>query len=296
MKHNILITGASGFIGSHLCKRFEKENISYHKFEGDILDFENVQKQLEKHRFTAIFHLAAFSSPQECEGEPEKAFSINVNGTFNLLECLKRSNHETKFIFLSTAHVYAPANDEDGLIDESFPVRPQSVYGMTKLLSENLIEHYFESSLSGEGVIYRLFNHTHSSQEGPFFFPQLYQKIKKLQGSKGIVEVGNLDIHRDFSLISDLINLLFFTLNATPFHKTKVFNVCSGKPRHLKKLAQELASQLGAQVEFKPDPEKFRDEPKKICGSNLRLQEYLQHKPHCKSDHEFVEHFLKPID
>jgi GDP-4-dehydro-6-deoxy-D-mannose reductase len=295
MSHKVLITGANGFIGHKLCARLDKEIIDFDKFSGDITHFSNVQSQLESGQYSTIFHFAGVSNVGDCNNFPDKAYSVNVTGTFNLLEAIKRSGRKTKIIFPSTAHVYATPdiNTHNKLIHESFSVDPKSIYAFTKLQAEKIIQYYFEHHDIGEAIVLRLFNHSHKSQKGPFFFPQLIAQINAINGNSNLIKVGNLEMSRDFSLVSDLINLLVLTTKEKLTNKFELFNVCSSRPRLLKDLAIELSQALGKVVNFEIDPEKLRPgEPAFVVGSNKKIKNSFKWSPQNYSNQEFIERFL----
>jgi GDP-4-dehydro-6-deoxy-D-mannose reductase len=110
------------------------------------------------------------------------------------------------------------------------------------------------------------------------------------------MSVGNLEIFRDFSLVSDLIDLLEISCSKVLPEKINLFNVCSGQPRKLINLANELSSALNVQVQFKTDQSKVRkDEPKVLIGSNAKVCGAFDWKPTQLTDKEFINSFLKPI-
>jgi len=295
MTHKVLITGGKGFIGSHLCKRLEKDHIPFIILEGDIRDFSNTFAQISNSDITAIFHLAGMSNIGDCEAKPDKAFSINALGTFNVVESIKRSKKNIRLIFSSTAQVYnLKIADKKSIIDESFPLGPQSVYAQTKLSAEQIVNNYFENQESlGTGVILRLFNHTDGSQKGPFFFPQLLKKIKGLKKESTDVLTGNLNIYRDFSLVEDLINLFIKILSTDLKEKTSTYNVCSGNSFLLKEVAQHIANELNIKVNFVEVPELMRkDEPNSIIASNQKAKLIFQWAPTNLSSNEFVKKIL----
>lgn len=294
MRQSVLLTGHKGFIGSNLKTRLESNGIDVVCFNGDITSFENVFDQVEKSSFTAIYHLAAISSVPICNSTPDKAFNVNVTGTFNILESLKRAKKSIHFIFPSTSHVYGSPKGADRIeIDEDFPLNPSSVYAHTKVASEKLIEDYFKGESIGKATILRLFNHTHHTQDGPFFFPQLYKQILSADQNNNIIKTGNLELYRDFSSVSSLIKKLILSLETLPVTNFEIFNVCSSQPRKLKDLATELSRQLGKKVKFHTDESLLRnDEPISIIGSSKKLESHLKISQDSKSTAEFIEDFL----
>lgn len=293
MKPLALVTGAQGFIGTHLCKKLVKENYPFETFNGDVTNFSAIFEKIKTKEFSIIYHLAAISSTGQCEQYPDKAFQVNVGGTFNLLEAIKRKGTPVRLIFPSTSHVYAALDGDDIEIDETFPIDPKSVYAKTKLQSEILIHDYFKE-ISGEAIIYRLFNHSHSSQKGPFFFPELLEQLTNPEVIE--VKLGNLDLYRDFSPVKNLIEILYRS-SLFPYKEgVEVFNVCSGQPRLLRNLTRKLTDRLNPKVKITQDNAKVRkNEPKKLIGSRKKLDRFLKSAPPLTDD-QFIDLFFAPID
>ena len=297
MNNKILITGSKGFLGQQAYQFFQSKKFEVKEFIGDITSLADVEKNIENHDFDAIFHFAGISSPSLCNKDPTLAFNINVQGTINLLETLLKFKKTTKFIFASTCHVYDTSNlNEKTKIEETSAVKPNSLYARTKLLSEKVIESYFKHYNLGQALILRLFNHTHHTQKGSFFFNNIIQKInesKKLN-LKEKISAGNLNLYRDFSLVSDLMFLLDKTLSSKINSSFEIINVCSSQKRLLKNLADLLAMQLGTDLTFlleeKPD---HHDGSLYLIGSHKKATELLQWAPKKLSDEEYVDHYFK---
>lgn len=295
MTGKVLVTGSRGFIGSHLCKKFDELNIPYVGFSGDITNFENVLAQIRNLKIKTVIHFAGISSTGHCEDEPKKAFEVNVLGTFNLLESIKRENKKVLFMFPSTAHVYDCSDEKYNLskIEEYFPLAPKSIYSKTKLASENLVKSYYKTHAIGESVVLRLFNHTDQSQQGPFFFPQVFKQITETTDNIVEIETGDLSLIRDFSLVNDLIEAIALLSQKEQSSKFEIYNMCSGEGRILKDLIIELGNQLNKKITFKQDVSKYRPkEPKAIIGANQKIA--LDHGISYpkRTNEEFIRDFL----
>ncbi|MCA1828197.1 MAG: NAD(P)-dependent oxidoreductase [Myxococcales bacterium] len=270
----VLVTGAQGFVGSRLLPA-----VGAAPFEGDLLDFAALEKALGARPWTAVVHLAAISHVPTCERDPSQAFRVNLAGTALVLEAMRRHAPDARLIFPSSAQVYATA---DGVLDEESPVEPQNVYARTKWQAELLIR---DSGL--RATVLRLFNHTHKSQSPDFFVPHLYTTLR--QGTRE-VPVGNLEISRDIGVVQDLVAAFVAALSRGP---DGVFNVCSGAPKRLSRVAIELARRLGVDARFVVEPSRVRaGEPAMIAGSHRRLTEATGWRPDCPDEARLVERFL----
>ena len=131
----VLITGASGFVGSRLAKAMEDgyELLTPTHGEFDITSLDGVRRYVQRHRPQCIVHLAAISNTGYCEEHPDVSYKVNVLGVENLARVAAECG--CKLVFFSSDQVYN-GNLEMGLLTEELPVAPENHYGRHKLLAE----------------------------------------------------------------------------------------------------------------------------------------------------------------
>ena len=178
-KMNILVVGGAGYIGSHMVKRLLKDghhvmvmdNLSkgYRNavlcktfFEIDMADQSATTKIFSENPIDAVFHFASFIEVGESISNPEKYFKNNTEGTQALLEVMIQF-HVKHFIFSSTAAIFGSPNYSP--IDEGHPKSPINPYGHSKLLVEEMLEH-FDSAHGLRFVSLRYFNAAGADPEG----------------------------------------------------------------------------------------------------------------------------------
>jgi nucleoside-diphosphate-sugar epimerase len=296
---NILITGASGFIGSNLLKLFNSLGHNVVDFKHDILNSNDLFSVIESNSFDFIIHLAGISSVPQAEADLYKVFLVNQHATQMLLESILKHSPRSHLIFASSAQVYDTSKYSIP-IKENFDVYPQNAYARTKHNSETLITNY--SKIYGiTSSIFRIFNHTHKSHHPEFFLPSIFDKCQKLKKEgqlEATLKVGNLDLIRDISPIQNM--LLIFKNYIHQIHTQGVcetYNICSGSEINLKKLATEMGLQFQIDLNFEIDPSKVRlNESKYIVGNNEKIMAKINNLEKIKvTEKMLVQNFLEDL-
>jgi UDP-glucose 4-epimerase len=232
----VLVTGGSGFIGSHLLNRLKAEGTNTLS-----VDIKNVKKPIDIRNPTqlnevvqsfdpdVIVHLAAIASIPRCEAHIWLAYTTNVLGTCNLVRlCSGR-----RLLFASSAAVYG--YHYHGPISEDALPSPTNHYGLTKLAGEMQVMRNVENF-----AIFRIFNVYGPNCHRSYVIPDLISKIRM---ASNIVKVqGTGDEIRDFIYIDDLLDVLVY------FMKNEIkgiFNIGTGKPITIRQLAYIIATLLG---------------------------------------------------
>ena len=178
----ILITGGAGYIGSHVLKHLLRETIEeiivldnlstgnlktlnilkkirdFEFLQIDLKDFKQIENVFSSYNIDTVMHFAASIVVPESINNPIKYYTNNTSNTTNLIKCCIDRGVK-KFIFSSTAAVYGePTNMSDKGIDEQFPTNPINPYGMSKLMSENILQDTAKANKDFKYVIFRYFN------------------------------------------------------------------------------------------------------------------------------------------
>ena len=224
----ILITGATGFIGTHLIPQLIKNHkvvgISKNKikssknFISSNVDITNKNLKI-KNKYTDIIHMAAHSDVTYCNLNPTKCYELNVKSTQKMLEIARKN--DSNFIFLSSSHVYG--NPIKQPIVEDSVCNPSTHYASSKKMSEILCETYAKT-YGLDIQVARLFSvYGPKSPKSNLIFNIINQIINNSK-----IILGNTYPKRDFIFISDVIMGLTKILNSTK-KVFQVYNLGSGK-------------------------------------------------------------------
>ncbi len=222
------ITGATGVLGKKIIKNLP---FKFYQFKKDITKSNEVRDWVKKHKFDLIIHLAAITPVSEVKKNYKKAIKVNIIGTKNLVNSLLKKKDKPKwFFYASTSHVYK-LNKKLKFTKENEVIKPQNFYGKTKLIAEKYLKKKLKNKETSL-CIGRIFSFTDKNQKKPFVIPSLINKIIKSKSKE--VKILNLNHYRDF-LTTTIISKIIYQLSKK---KSKgVFNIASGKPIHLEKVA-----------------------------------------------------------
>ncbi|TMO07437.1 hypothetical protein CWB60_08010 [Pseudoalteromonas sp. S327] len=270
--NRVLITGIGGFTGRHLKKHLEKQGMEVYgttytsssmedTFPVNLTDAASVLDIINKVEPSYIVHLAAISFVGH--GDAAEFYRVNVVGTENLLQSVIKSKANVKKVIVaSSANIYG--NTDVDLISESFPPEPVNHYACSKMAMEKIVANYYTKLPI---IITRPFNYTGVGQAEHFLVPKIVSHFKQ---QKSEIELGNLDVYRDFSSVDFVVNAYAKLLQSDV--KSEVFNICSGNSYSLKQIIESLEAQAGYKINVSVNPAFVRvDEVKKITGDNNKL-------------------------
>ena len=253
----ILITGATGFIGSHLIPELTKNHkitgISKKKikssknFTSSSLDITKSNLKI-KNEHTDIIHMAAYSDVTYCNQNPTKCYELNVKSTQKMLEIARRN--DSNFILLSSSHVYG--NPIKQTILENSLCNPSTHYASSKRMSEMLCETY--SKTYGLDIqVARIFSvYGPKSPESNLIFNIINQMINNSK-----IVLGNMSPKRDFIFISDVITGLLKIINLKK-KGFEIYNLGSGKSVSIENLVKNCLNLSNKKLRIISSKEKSR--------------------------------------
>lgn len=272
----ILITGASGFTGRHFITLanslgFECVALNHKASDSvvgctkvivaDLSDKAQLKEKLVDVNPDYVVHLAAVSFV--AHGDVGNIYNTNTVGTINLLDCLIELGISLKKVLIaSSGNVYG--NNEDLPINECMAPTPVNDYAISKYSMELAAELRFEKLPL---VIVRPFNYTGVGQAEHFLIPKIVNAFKANQQT---IELGNLDVARDFSDVRDVVNS-YVKLLKSPTCSER-FNICTGKSTSLLSVISMLNKLAGYKIIVNVNPNFVRDnEIKELYGTNKKL-------------------------
>ncbi len=197
----VLVTGASGFVGSRFVKamqgRYELLTPTHKEF--DITNSASIEKFIAGHAPQIILHLAAISNTGYCEEHPEESYLVNVQGVENVAAACER--HNAKFIFFSSDQVYNGCR-EKGLLDEQTPLAPENHYGCHKLMAEERA-----CKLCGNSVALRATWMYDTSHEEMSTHPNFVTNIKNAIEQKNIMKFATRE-YRGITWVREVLENL----------------------------------------------------------------------------------------
>jgi len=273
----ILVTGAEGFTGRYLCTELSAhghEVLGLVRHTGsfiagaqeqlgcDLLDPEAVRAAVRAARPSHVIHLAGIALV--AHDDVEAIYRTNLIGTRHLLAALATSDATPRGVLLaSSANIYG--NTKEGTIDESVAPSPTNDYAVSKLAMEYMAATWKDRL---PAFIVRPFNYTGVGQSEEFLLPKI---IAHFQRRAPILELGNLDVERDFSDVRTVVRCYRLLLEANPVGE--VFNICSGQATSLHAILQMVGDLAGYTPEIRVNPAFVRsNEVRRLIGSKARLE------------------------
>ncbi len=259
-----LITGVGGFTGRHLAAALAasgQEVAGVSRRDVDLLDREATARLVMRIRPEAVVHLAGIAFV--AHGDADAMYRTNVVGTRNLLEALASLDRPPRVVLLaSSAAVYGNANVEP--ITEDVPPAPANDYAVSKLAMEHMARLWMPRLPI---TIARPFNYTGVGQLADFLLPKIGDHFRR---RAPVIELGNLDVARDFSDVRVVVKRYSALLGVRAACET--FNVASGRAYTLQEVLDLMRDLTGHSPEVRVNPAFVRaSEVRRLVGSSARL-------------------------
>ena len=279
----VLVTGADGFVGGHLCEALDAAGdvvlplcgSSHSKLvstrTAQVVDIRNpkaVRDAVLSARPDAIIHLAAVSSVARSHVEPAETFEVNARGTLSLCLAARSLESPVRVLLVSSGEVYGTIA---GKADEEMRLAPLSPYAASKAAAE-LVAFQFARSYGLHVVCARPFTHLGAGQAPTFAVPSFARQLVAVRqsGGSGTLSVGDLEPIRDFSHVRDVVAAYRLLLERAPSGET--YNVCSGEDRSVRSVLDELIELTQVSVDVRVDPTKLRPtEIPRLVGNPAKL-------------------------
>ena len=267
-----LVTGSSGFTGRYLARELQKHGwevwgLGQHDTNDqryrqcDLSDSDRLQAIIADLKPDAVVHLAGIAFVGH--GDPNDFYRVNLLGTRNLLASIVGAAATPKCVLLaSSANVYG--NATEGQITEAAPPEPVNDYAVSKLAMEHMARLWADLLPI---VIARPFNYTGVGQDESFLLPKIVAHFRQRKAS---IELGNLDVERDFSDVRDVAIYYRRLIEECPAGET--VNVCSGKTETLRGILELARSITGHNIDVRVNPAFVRtNEVKRLLGDPNQL-------------------------
>ncbi|RKY41006.1 MAG: GDP-mannose 4,6 dehydratase [Candidatus Makaraimicrobium thalassicum] len=278
MSKRALITGITGFVGSHLAEYLLNEGIEVHGIvrwrsktenidhikkklklkQGDMRDSHSIETVIKEVDPDYVYHLAAQSFVPMSWTAPADTLDTNVIGAAHLFEAIRRSECDAVVQIACSSEEYGLVYPDEVPIKETNPFRPLSPYGVSKVAEDMLGWQYFKS-YGIKTVRTRAFNHTGPRRGDVFVTSNFAKQVAEIEKKKRepFMSVGNLNAQRDFTDVRDIVRAYWLAVNKCEYGEA--YNICSEKARTIQSVLDLLLSMSKVKnIEVKQDPERMR--------------------------------------
>ena len=279
-----LVTGATGFAGSHLVDHLlehERQVAAWAHVRDreprlaadsriawetiDLLDRQAVARALAALQPSVIYHCAGIAHVGESWSQPVRALTVNVLGTHHVLEGVRDADLRCPVLVTGSALVYRPSTN---VLREDDAIGPSDPYGVSKLAQEML------AGRQGQGPVFivRPFNHAGPRQSPTYVTSSFARQIAEIEIGlrEPVLRVGNLGSRRDITDVRDTVRA--YRVVVTRGSPARPYNVCSGQAYHVRDLLDWLIARSRIPIRVEVDPERMRpsDNPI-IAGDRSRI-------------------------
>jgi len=267
-----VVTGCGGFVGRYLTTLLTKKGFDVWGVDVkpdapelplseyrciDVQSKADVEKFLKDAQAGNIIHLAAQSSGGISFQKPHETIVNNSLSVLHILEVMRASESKARLLAVGSADVYGPVAPADLPLVESMRPRPNNPYALSKTIQEECCALY--ASVYGVNVVStRSFNHTGAGRPDTFVLSSFARQVIEIKKGRRepVVNVGNIDVKRDFSDVRDVCRAYVLLLGKG--ESGQIYNVCSGTSRSLREILERLAELAGIELRIEVDKERLR--------------------------------------
>jgi GDP-4-dehydro-6-deoxy-D-mannose reductase len=272
MPYPVLVTGASGFAGSHLVDHLAARHVSvvgWSRADVDLLDRDRVRAMLRELRPARIYHCAGAPHVADSWNDTNRPLTLNVLATHYLLDAARRCGVPCRVLIPGSATVYRASSEP---ISEDAPLEPTSPYALSKLAQEQLgARAPIEDGI--EVILTRSFNHIGPRQSAAFAAASMARQLAMIEAgqTQPVLRVGKLDTRRDLTDVRDTVRA--YVLLMQHGRVGVPYNVCSGIAHAIREVLDGLRARVNVQVDIELDTSRLRpNDTPVVCGNPGRLQ------------------------
>jgi GDP-4-dehydro-6-deoxy-D-mannose reductase len=264
-----LVTGGTGFAGSHLIEQLVASGQNVAAFANpkgqspassppgvawhavDLLDRSAVSRAVASISPSAVYHCGGFADVAAAWGQPDRALRVNALGTHHLLEAVRQAGLDCPVLVTASALVYRPSAEP---LREDSPIAPSNPYGISKLAQEMIAARAPGSRV----FIVRPFNHAGPRQSASYVTSSFARQIAEIERGRRepVLLVGNLESRRDITDVRDTVRA--YRLLVERGRPGRPYNVCSGRAYRVGDLLTTLVGLSRLQIEVRQDPARMR--------------------------------------
>jgi GDP-4-dehydro-6-deoxy-D-mannose reductase len=281
---NVLLVGGAGFVGKHLAEHLSDDpglHVSLTRRAGghadlptaesydmDLREPAQVDAVLADSKPDCVFHMAAQSSVALSWKEPALTVDVNIKGTVNLLEAVRKLEHKPRVILIGSSEEYGRVRQNESPVEEGTPIRPMNVYAISKVCQEMLGKAYAETyGLDIVGV--RSFNHIGPGQSREFVVADFCSQVAEIEKGKRqpVLRVGNLSSKRDFTDVRDVVRA--YALLMEHGRTGEVYNVGSGRALAVQDVLDLILQLARKKIAVEVDPGKYRPSETPVIEADI---------------------------